>query len=145
MSDTLQIEKSKLLEAYKNADKLTQDELEKLFGPETFAKGFPKSVAEVMGEGWDDSWDANSPIDCYALLRDIISRINGGWEADWSDSNQPKYYLYFRMHPFSLVCVDYCFEYSDVPSRLCFRTRELATEFMKVPEFVDLYKTYMSK
>lgn len=138
---------AKIREAYKNSDTLTKRTLEDLYGLEFFTKKeFPASVAEVMDDDWRTTWDANSPMDCYAILREVIKRINGDWEPDWSDQQQPKYYLWFRLNPaFGLYYVGYSYGSSRVPSRLCFRTKELALKFTENPEFVELYKTYLTK
>jgi hypothetical protein len=67
--------------------------------------------------------------------------LNEGWSADWTDSNQVKYYPWFDMSSGSglsyYVYGDGCSS-SFVGSRLCFKSRDLAkyagTQFKSIYE-----------
>lgn len=74
---------------------------------------------------------------------EIINKaINGDWVPDWNNSNQRKYYPYFRMGSagfgFSVTLCIYYGTDSCVGSRLCFETSEQAEYAGK--QFLDIYK-----
>lgn len=80
----------------------------------------------------------------------IAEAINEDWEADWNDSDQPKYYPWFDMEtePNNPTGFRFCGSYSGftgtaVPggSRLCYKTRALSDYAGKT--FVDLYRIMM--
>ncbi len=88
-------------------------------------------------------------IIAFYKLTIIIQAMNNGWEPDWNDDNQLKYYAYFFVdanddmpsgsglsHP---LFVD-AYSHSSVGSRLCFKSIELALEAAK--QFNDLYADY---
>ena len=65
----------------------------------------------------------------YKILKVIIEVLNEGWVPDWKNDNQYKYYPWFDMSSGSgLSCLVYGHRHShsDVGSRLCFKSRELA-------------------
>lgn len=69
----------------------------------------------------------------------VIEALNEGWTPDWEDSNQPKYYNYFRMKGgFSCNLVNYNYTFTYVPSALCFKSEALARYCAK--QFEQLYK-----
>jgi len=69
----------------------------------------------------------------------VIEALNEGWTPDWEDSNQPKYYNYFRMKGgFSCHYVLSYLTNSAVPSALCFKSEALARYCAK--QFEQLYK-----
>ena len=74
----------------------------------------------------------------------IAQVLNDGWEPNWDDYNEYKYYPWFYMDSalgFDLNHV-YChYSASTVGSRLCFKTEALAEYAAK--NFKDLYKDYM--
>lgn len=73
----------------------------------------------------------------------ITEAYNEGWYPDWKDDDQPKYQLWFRMNPtFELYYVTYHYESSFVPSRLCFKSREIAEYVAKT--FIKLLRDYMN-
>ena len=74
----------------------------------------------------------------------IIKAVNEGWEADFDNHNQPKYFPWWYLGKnFSLRCVDFSYSRSYVPRRLCLETREKG-EYMS-SEFKNLYKEYLNK
>lgn len=73
----------------------------------------------------------------------VIEALNEGWTPDWEDSNQPKYYNYFRMKGgFSCHYVLSYLTNSAVPSALVLKTRELAEHASKIA--YQEYKEYYS-
>ena len=75
-------------------------------------------------------------------LEMVVSAINGGWVADWSNTKQKKWYVFFSISSsgfgFSFT-VYYC-EYSStiVGSRLVFESEEKAAYAAKI--FIKLYE-----
>ncbi len=81
----------------------------------------------------------------YRKLKQIVGVLNEGWTPDWSNSNEWKYYPWFKMGSpsgsgFSFDVCDGWVSASDVGSRLCFKSRELAEYAGK--QFENLYKDY---
>lgn len=84
----------------------------------------------------------------YKLI--IIAQVlNDGWQPNWSDNNEIKYFPYFGVkadpkHPagvgFSGTDCDVWFSSSGVGSRLCFKSSELALYAGK--QFAKLYQEY---
>lgn len=73
----------------------------------------------------------------------IAKALNKEWEPDWTNDNEYKWYPWFYMEKgFSYYGADYYFTASDVGSRLCFQTREMAEYAGK--QFLELYKEYMT-
>lgn len=76
----------------------------------------------------------------HAKLTIVAKALNEGWKPDWSDKSQYKYYSWMKFTPgvgFSyLVCV-VGGTHSDVGSRLCFKTSELAK--YAAEQFQDIY------
>lgn len=83
-----------------------------------------------------------------ATLFIIAQALNGDWKPDWNNDDEYKYYPWFDMEKdsnnpsgFRLFGVDYYYSISDVGSRLCFQTRELA-EYAGT-QFVEIYRDLM--
>lgn len=78
-------------------------------------------------------------------IKVITKALNEGWKPDWNDSNQPKWYPWFKMSSGSFVFdVTYCdcsYAYAGYASRLCFKSDELATYAGK--QFSKLYSDYI--
>lgn len=79
----------------------------------------------------------------------IAQALNEGWEPDWNNDDEYKWFPYFDLETygeapagsgFSLLSVHYGYADSNVPSRLCFRSRELAEYAAET--FLELYKDY---
>lgn len=79
----------------------------------------------------------------YSFLQcKLISKVfNQGWEGDWDNSNEYKYFVYFDMRDkgsfFDCGCWD---SESYVSAALQFKTRKLATYCGK--QFEDIYRVY---
>ncbi|MBE2229985.1 MAG: hypothetical protein IAE96_05005 [Chitinophagaceae bacterium] len=79
----------------------------------------------------------------HAKLVIIAEALNEGWQPDWTDDDQWKYYPWFRMDSGSgLAYVGYGSRCSTslVGSRLCFKTSELAEYAGN--QFKELYEDY---
>lgn len=78
-------------------------------------------------------------------IKTITEALNEGWKADWNDSNQYKYYPWFKMSSGSFVFGGTCYDYSSASagnaSRLCFKSSELAKYAGE--QFLKLYSDYI--
>ncbi len=76
----------------------------------------------------------------------IAEVLNEGWKPDWNDHNQAKYYPWFKSvgsgSGFAFYDCDCDYAYSDVGSRLCFKSRELAEYAGK--QFESIYNDYLT-
>ncbi len=87
---------------------------------------------------------ANAAVKLF-LLAEVL---NEGWQPDWDDDDEWKYYPYFWMESeagggsgFSCVVSDFDFSCSHVGSRLVFRTSDLAIYAGR--QFEDVYLEFM--
>lgn len=76
----------------------------------------------------------------------ITEALNEGWKPDWKNTDQYKYYPWFRYNStksgfgFSPAYYDYWGTHTTVGSRLCFKSSELA-EYAGT-QFKKLYNQY---
>lgn len=75
----------------------------------------------------------------------IAKALNEGWEPDWGDNNEYKYYPWFNMggssgSGFSFFDYVYVYSGSAVGSRLCFKSSDLAE--YAAEQFKELYRHY---
>lgn len=82
----------------------------------------------------------------YRKLKTIAEALNEGWRPDWANSNEYKYWPWFVYNPACRLFVrDYDYSASntaaDVGSRLCYKTRELATYAGR--QFEGLYNDFL--
>lgn len=77
----------------------------------------------------------------HAKLVIIAEAVNDGWKPNWDNDDEYKYYPWFDMeNGFVFYGFVFSARFSDVGSRLCFRSREIAEYIGK--QFEDLYKDY---
>lgn len=81
----------------------------------------------------------------YYKLSVIIQWVNEGWEPNWQDWDERKYYPWFNAFPGGL---GYSYTYytdsnttENLGSRLCFKTRRLAREWGQ--KLLPLYEDYL--
>jgi hypothetical protein len=81
----------------------------------------------------------------YRKLKTVTKALNEVWVPDWTNSNQAKWYPYFRFSSgafvFSGTNYDRSYATAGYGSRLCFPSDELATYAGK--QFTDTYKGFM--
>ena len=81
----------------------------------------------------------------YRKLKTIIKALNEGWEPDWNDPNQKKWYPYFGLSGGGFVfCGTYCsytLAIAGYGSRLCLKSNELAAFIGK--QHIEVYKGFM--
>lgn len=81
----------------------------------------------------------------YRILKLLAKSLNEGWQPDWNNSQQSKFAPWFYMGGSSgFRYSDYVYwaSHSDIGSRLCFKTRELA-EYAGT-QFKDVYEQFMT-
>lgn len=84
-------------------------------------------------------------IQAYAKLSIISEVLNEGWKPDWSNTNEYKYVPWFEHKSGLGLSYDDCdgwYSSTDVGSRLCFKSRELAEYAGK--QFEDIYRDYLT-
>lgn len=81
----------------------------------------------------------------YQYIAELLCEsLNEGWQADWSDNNQYKYYPWFYMggsRGFQFYDDDGWTTDSAVGSRFCLKSRELAKYAGE--QFTELYEKFM--
>jgi len=87
--------------------------------------------------------DQNAIIAFYKLTI-IIRALNEGWEPDWKNWDEHKYYNYFYIRSgsgFVYSTTHYSDACTHIGSRLCFKSRELAVYALY--QFKELYLQYL--
>ena len=157
MSEVLEIKKQDALKAYDNASKREKALLEDLFGEKTFIKDVTeriKSVTDAINELGENDPDvieyrkfqkADVPERILAQVQAelFIKALNEGWEPDWDNSNEYKYFPWFKMGSSGFRYGDFgrWDTLSNVGSRLCFKSSELAK--YAGTQFTDVYEKFM--
>lgn len=84
----------------------------------------------------------------YYSLKVIAKALNEGWEPDWSNENQKKWYPWFKVTGTNHAGLSYAYAnytltytYANIGSRLCFKTEELAEYAGQ--QFIKLYEKYL--
>ncbi len=80
----------------------------------------------------------------YRQIKLIIKSLNQGWNPDWNNGDEHKYYTYFDMRDGCGFSSSYYCAYcgaASVGSRLCFKSSKLAEYAGK--QFASIYKKYM--
>lgn len=82
----------------------------------------------------------------YVKLKLIIRCLNEGWEPNWRNNTEWKYYIRFRMGNSSgsgFASYGYVnwHSYSSCGSRFCYKNKKLA--IYAGEQFVDIYKDFM--
>ena len=145
----LKIQEAAAIKVYNEGSDGDKQLLQRLFPDLNFnpnimdqVKSFP-DACEILGLIPSDIVSAEDTTDeaAYKKLKVIAKALNEGWAPDWDNSNQYKYYPYFKLQGgFSFDDYGCHCTSSRVGSRLCFKSRELAEYAGKT--FTDLYKSY---
>jgi len=156
--EKLEIKKDAAIAAYENAKNSGKQLLEDLFGKNIFIKDITdriKTFNDVLSELKIDPQDFHNKTyqmeadtKAYEQVKLIVKALNEGWLPDWSNSNEYKYYPYFKIGSPSGSGFSYC-DYvvwpalSTVGSRLCFKSSELARYAGE--QFEDIYKDFLTQ
>ena len=81
----------------------------------------------------------------YRILKLLAKSLNQGWEPNWDDSDEYKYFPWFYMQKgssgFRFGVGGLWRAYSYVGSRLCYKSSELAEHAGRT--FTEVYKQFM--
>lgn len=151
--DELKAAKVTVLSVYEVASDETREALENIFGADKFVPSQIRSYEDACRMlGIDPiriekfaflGTEANHHYS-YHKLTVIAKALNDGWAPDWKNDDESKYYPWFDFSSGRGLSSDGCargYASSDVGSRLCFKSRELAEYAGK--QFNDLYEDYM--
>lgn len=149
----LKVEKENAIKAWKEGNAETKKALENLYGKEVFNMKITDRVKtfedayEIAGRPQKPDFNVffvadRSFYENMWKMSIITMVLNEGWEPDWDNDNESKYYPYFYMSPsgfafFDTTC-DYSFALAGCGSRLRFRTSELARYAGE--QFLDIWK-----
>lgn len=152
----LQITEQNARRLYENATSEFKATLEDTFGKEFFSqkitdriKNYEDACKELGIEpiDYDEMKDAGFTQDeiLYRKIKTITQALNEGWKADWNDSDQYKWYPWFKMSSggfvFRAAGCDCSVATAGCASRLCFKSDELATYAGK--QFLQLYSDFI--
>lgn len=157
--EKIEINKKQLINAYKEATKEQKQLLIHLYGEELFK---PQDITKRI-KTFDDAYFAlgvehpfirefinkscySSPdLEAYMKLRIICAALNEGWEADFSDFAQEKWFPWFCINDEELMFANANSAESHLGSysgmRLAYKTKELAEYAGK--QFVDIYQAFL--
>lgn len=149
MNTTFSAKRNVAIKEYRDGDAATKQALENIFGKENLnanIKDLVKTFEDaclVLGITASDKHMTGEPDSiAFEKLKTITEALNEGWRADFTNSNQVKYIIWFNSDEsgFSLYDVFGYGSSAFASSRLCFRSRDIAEYAAK--QFIDLYKTY---
>ena len=155
MAETLEITRQAAIKAHDEASTKGKTLLENLFGKRVFQKDIKeriKTFDDVSRELGDDPEEFKNAISimeepdeiAYVKLKLIAKALNEGWTPDWSNGEWDKWYPWFNMNDSSSAgrcsfCgADIQNSGSNVGSRLCFKSEELAD--YAGTQFLELYR-----
>ena len=159
MAETLEITRQAAIKAHDEASTKGKTLLENLFGKRVFQKDIKeriKTFDDVIRELGDDPEEFKNAISimdepdeiAYVKLKLIAKALNEGWTPDWSNGEWDKWYPWFKMDDFSSAGrfsfdgAGYRISASSVGSRLCFKSKDLAT--YAGTQFLDIYKDFFT-
>ena len=158
MSETLEITKEAAIKAHDEASTKGKTLLENLFGKRVFQKDITervKSIEDAIRELGNNDVEViqlnrmksiglqNHIIGNQELIV-IAKALNEGWQPDWQNDNEYKYFPWFDMDNsssagrFSFGDAGLLRSASCVGSRLCFKSRELSNYAGN--QFEDIYR-----
>lgn len=152
----LKLDKKTAKELYPESPEWFQKVLTGTFGPDCFRKKTFEDIktfedaCEELGITNDSCrpiFDEDEDPDeiAYKKLKVIVAAINQGWTPDWSNSNQYKYWPYFKLSSgFGFSISDFVYDgtITCVGSRLCFETKEKCT--YAAQKFIDIYEQFLT-
>jgi hypothetical protein len=149
----MEITKIEAKRIYPDAPEWLKEKLEQEFGADYFQpesheeiKNFEDACVKLDIDPLSVSNESDTPDEAaYKKLKIIIKAINAGWEPDWNNSDQRKYWPYFILSSgFGFSASDYGFGLTDttVGSRLCFQSEEKCT--YAANQFLGLYEEFLT-
>lgn len=158
---TLTIEKKNAIAAYKVAGEETKEVLRALFGREIFSNKITERVAtfadalDILGDEVTDDQKillAYNGLDsdmisakAYMQLVIITKVLNEGWQPDWQNPHEFKFFPWFKYYPdfhLSIFMNESISSNVNYNSRLCFKSFELAK--YAANQFINIYADYLN-
>jgi hypothetical protein len=146
----LQIEKSDAVKIFKTAPEYFKQVLISTFGATTFngkiidrIKSFEDACDEAGLDPGDLFTASDTPDEiAYKKLKLIAQVLREGWEPNWNDSKEYKWFPWFKWSSgsgfaFSGSLCSCANTLTGVGSRLCFPSEELANYFGK--QFIEIH------
>lgn len=154
--ETVSIKKKDALKAYNNADASGKKLLMDLIGPEQLPLNVMERIKTVEDACFElgvheadidlniqtaTFGDRVTALRAIAKLMVVAKALNEGWEPDWNNPNQAKWYPWFEFTGSGFRFCDSYYAYtltdSAGGSRLCFKDKKLAEYAGK--QFIELY------
>lgn len=156
---TLEVTQEKVIAAYKGGDEESKKLLETLFGKDKVSPKITDRVktfedaCDVLGipqeinlpDVTDCEDEDAKAITAFAKLSIIRKALNEGWNPDYANNNQAKYYPWFKWNSgsgFSFYGDGYDGAGSLVGARLSFKSAKLAKYAGE--QFIDLYRDFLT-
>lgn len=152
----LELQKTTAQKLYPEAPSWFQEILKQTFGEEIFKKTdfqdiktfddacrYCDTTEEEFNEYWTTSRVSNDTI-AYEKCKMITRAINQGWEPDWDNRDQKKWWPWFKLSSgfgFGYSYYLYGSSGTSVGSRLCFESREKSDYAAK--QFLDIYEQFI--
>lgn len=149
----LTLKKTTARRLYPEAPEWFKKVLNESFGEDFFSernytdiKTFEDACNE-LGIDPDEVFNSNDLPDevAYKKLKIVVKAINQGWSPDWDNSDQYKYWPYFKLSSgFGFSDSDYYYDNAttSVGSRLCFESEAKCTYAAK--QFIDIYEQFLT-
>lgn len=126
---------------------LTKEQIEKIKKTKEKITDRIKTMDDVYSEfgidktTFEKSFTFKEDLDA-AKIRLITKAFNEGWEPNWSNSSEYKYVPYFQILGvgFSHSYYGYWYTFSNVGSRLCFKSKELC--LFAIKQFKTEFENY---
>lgn len=141
---TIEVNKDNVLKAFNHFNQKITDRI-KTFEDACEALKFNDCTLSVATPSGSKIKRDVVSLAAYLKLTIIARALNEGWEPNWADSNEYKYYPWMKYEAgsgFSDSCCGGSATYTSVSSRLCFKTRELAE--YAATQFKDIYNDFLT-
>ncbi|AWW32152.1 hypothetical protein DN752_19515 [Echinicola strongylocentroti] len=145
---TLKIKQDNVVNAYQSADQEGKKLLESLFPGQFFSMEAIKTFEDLCRIAGVDpkDYECGDPFLTACNKLQLIYRVfNQGWEPDFSNLSEWKYYPWFKYNAgsgFSYYDYDFTYSDTDVGARLCTDTAEKAEYIGKT--FADIYNDFLT-
>ena len=155
---TLQLDEISARSLYKTSFPEFKIVLENSFGKDFFnekitdrIKTYQDSCKDLDTEPISDDYFQDSGLTedeiAFRKIKAITKSLNEGWKPDWNNSNEKKWYPWFKLSSGGFVFDDagYCCSVAGAGhgSRLCFKSEELAEYAGK--QFIDIWIDIIQK
>jgi hypothetical protein len=161
MKNSLTISKQEAITLYPDAPEALKKKLIAAFGKNTFIPPNMMEKVKTVADACEVLGPAHKHVKALSILEKatapehiiahqqlvvIVCALNAGWEPDWTNTNEYKWWPWFRFSGSAFVFYDsgYAFDLTStsVGSRLCYKEKELATYAGK--QFIKVYNKFLN-